>query len=96
MNRICLLRGWESLTSSEFMKFMKGDTILGDGARPEKLKEWPVEEIEEAKAVLDTCRCVYDRRSECVFIEEYALGYFEIDDDGDVYGGDFDFAKEEK
>ena len=95
LNTIRLLKGTASLTRSEMKKFEKGDTINGVDYEPEEIKRWSIEEKEEAKAELAKLKCSYNEYTEVTDIEEYALEYFEADEDGEFYeGSDFEFAEE--
>lgn len=95
-NTIILQRGWERLTSWEYKKFQKGDTIFGENSSPEELKRWSIEEKEEAKRELEKYRCKYKKKFDYWDIEEYALEYCDTDEEGEwLEGSDYDLAEEE-
>lgn len=94
LNTIRLLRGRERLNSFEYKKFNKGDAIMGDNRQPEELARWNISDKEKAQEELKKYRCSYTFNNDAAFIEEYALEYFESDEEGDfVQGSDFDFAE---
>lgn len=94
-NRIRLLKGTERLTASEMKKFTKLDTILGCDSCPETIKEWNIDQMEEAKAELAKHKSSYERCNELYYIEEYALEVFEADEDGElIEGSDYYHAEE--
>lgn len=94
MNTIRLLHGECRATNEELKKFQKGDTIWGNDTSPEELKRWKIEEAEEAKEELSKFCCKSVRYNEYLTdIEEYALEYFEADENGEfIEGSDFDLA----
>ncbi len=95
-NTIILMRGFAQLTSNEYKKFKKYDTILGNDSCPEELRRWKLtsEGEAEAKKELAKYRCTYKRINQIFYIEEYALEYCECDEDGDfISGSDMDFAE---
>jgi hypothetical protein len=93
-NTIILKKGYANLTSREYKRFSKGDTIFGIDSNPEELQRWSIEQEQDAKAELAKHNCTYS--SGYVWdIEEYALEYCECDEDGEfVEGSDFDLARE--
>lgn len=94
-NTIRLLKGYECLTKKDYKNFEKGDTICGLNREPEELKRCPVDQKEEALKELAMYRCKYRKLAELVEITEFALEFFEADEDGDfVSGSDFELAKE--
>lgn len=94
-NTIRLLEGSENLTIKEYEKFSKGNTIFGADSDPKELKRWPISEKEEAIEELKKHHCEYDVRADMVFISEFALEFFEVDEDGEfISGSDFDLAEE--
>lgn len=95
LNTIRLLKGTASLTRVEIKKFEKGDTIWGNDSDPEELQRWSIDQKEEAKEELAKFNCTYENFGEVTDIEEYALEYFEADEDGEFYeGSDYDLAEE--
>ena len=91
MNTIRLLHNDAILTKTELKKFKKGDLIWGDDQNPEPLKTWPIEDEDEALEELKRHNCSYDDN----MIEEWALEYYETNEDGEfIEGSDFKFAKE--
>ena len=91
-NTIILRHGYKRLTSSEFKKFKKGDTIWGEDSDPEELQRWNINQKEDAELELSKYRCEYNDGWN---IEEYALEYCECDEDGDfVWGSDYQLAEE--
>lgn len=97
-NTIRLLKGEAELTKREFEAFTKGDTIWGADREPEELKRWSIEQEQEAKEELKKYCCTYNRYNENLTdIEEYALEYFEADEDGEfISGSDYDLAEEKE
>lgn len=95
-NTITLLHGWERLLNkTEMPKFRKGDTIWGNDNDPEELKRWPIEEMSTAFEELEKYRCSYDTWGHDTVINEYALCFFEADEEGDfVQGCDYWTAEE--
>jgi len=94
LNMIRLLYGECRATNEELKKFQKGDTIWGNDTSPEELKRWKIEEAEEAKEELSKFCCKSVRYNEYLTdIKEYALEYFEADENGEfIEGSDFDLA----
>ena len=95
-NTIILLRGSARYTNSEYKKFEKGDTIWGNDSDPEELQRWSIDQKEEAQKELSSYSSHYLRYNEhLISVEEYALEYCEVDEDGDfVCGSDYDLAEE--
>lgn len=92
-NTIRLLKGSERLNNRNYENFSKGDSIFGDFAEPEEIKRWSMDQEEEAKETLKKYRCEYEKARELWYITEYALEYFEADEDGEfVSGSDYDLA----
>lgn len=97
VNAIRLLRGYRSITVRGDEMPEIGCTIYEDGTDPEELNRWVIEDKENATRELEKYRCSYQKGSGVVFAEEYALEFFEADEDGDfVRGSDFDFAEIEE
>lgn len=95
-NTIRLLKGEAELTKREFETFTKGDTIWGADREPEELKRWSIEQAEEARAELAKYKSIYQKNTEDYSIKEYALEYFETDEQGEfVNGSEYDLAEEE-
>lgn len=95
-NTIRLLKGSRSLTNSEIKRFEKGDTIWGNDTDPEELKRWSIDEKAAAMEELKKNRCSYEKHNEYLTdIEEYALEFFEADEDGEfASGSDYELAEE--
>lgn len=94
-NKIRLLKGEASLTKREMEKFTKGETIMGINAEVMQLKKWDIGKEEEARKELSEHRCEYDEWADGIDIEEYALEFYEEDEDGDfLSGSDFILAEE--
>lgn len=97
INAIRLLRGYRSITVKGDEMPEIGCTIYEDGTDPEELNRWVIEDKKDAMEELAKYRCSYRKGSGVVFVEEYALEFFEADEDGDfVMGSDFDFAEIEE
>lgn len=95
MNTIRLLKGYTTLTENEYKKFSKGDTIFGIDSDPKEIKRWSIEQEQEAKEELAKHACIYQKNTETLSIEEYALEYCECDEEGAfVQGSDYDLAEE--
>lgn len=96
MKVIRLVKGYARLTSSEFSKFEKGDTIWGDGSNPEELNRWIAEDEAEALKALEAVRCSYSNyNSQLMEVVEFALEYFTTDEDGEFLdGSDYQMADE--
>lgn len=94
LDMIRLLHGECRVTNEELKKFKKGDTIWGNDTDPEELKRWTIEEKEEAEEEIAKFCCKSVRYNEYLTdIEEYALEYFEADENGEfVEGSNFDLA----
>lgn len=90
-NTINLIKGEERYTEKEWRGFQKGGTLWGtDCVEPEVLKSWPIEKEAEAKAELAKYRCEYYDG----WAIEYALEYFEANEDGEfVEGSDYELAE---
>lgn len=83
LNMIRLLYGECRATNEELKKFQKGGTIWGNDTDPEELKRWTIEEKEEAEEEIAKFCCKSVRYNEYLTdIEEYALEYFEADENG--------------
>lgn len=96
-NTIRLLRGSRNITVKGDEMPEIGCAIYEDGTDPEELNRWVIEDKEDALKELTKYRCSYQKGSGVVFAEEYALEFFEADEDGDfVQGSDFDFAEIEE
>lgn len=100
-NTVRLLRGEAFLKESEYQKFKKGDTIWGNDSDPDILNVWNISEdkeanIQKAKDTLASYQCSYRKTIEGYAIYEYALEYYDSDEDGDFLdGADFDLAEEQ-
>lgn len=94
LNMVRLLKGERRANNEEMKEFKKGDTIWGNDTDPEELKRWKIEEKEEAEEEIAKFCCKSVRYNEYLTdIEEYALEYFEADENGEfVEGSDFDLA----
>lgn len=94
-NAIRLIKGYRRLTNTEFKKFEKGDAIWGDSASVEEIKSWSIEQEEEAKEELKRYNCNYSKFNEqLIEVEEYALEYFEANEDGEFLdGSDYQMAE---
>ena len=96
-NAIRLLKGETSLTKKEFEKFEKGGTIWGVDTEAAEVERWSIDQKEAAEAALKKCKCNYHNYAELIDIKEYALEYFECDEDGEfVSGSDYYLADEEQ
>lgn len=94
-NTIRLLSGCAQLTQKEYADFSKGDTILGIDSDAKELQRWSAEQKEAAREELKKYRCEYIKTGETISITEYALEYFDADENGEfISGSDFDLAKE--
>ena len=98
INTIILKKGeFTRQTKTEFNKFNKYDTIIGENSDPEELMRWGIEQEDEAKAELAKYRCEYEWSNNLFYATEYALEYCECNEDGEfVQGSDFDFAEEKE
>ena len=96
MKIIRLVKGYARLTNSEYKKFEKGSTIWGDGSNPEEINRWMAEDEAEAIKALEAVRCRYEAyNSQLMEVEEYALEYFVVDEDGEfIDGSDYQIAEE--
>lgn len=95
-NTIQLLCGEATLTKSEYAKFSKGDTILGDWSAPEVLDTFSFDDKQKALDALAQYKCKYSEGTDLCRITEYALEYFVADEDGEfVSGSDFQIADED-
>lgn len=92
-NTIIMLKGESVLTYREMREFQKGDTIWGVDRVPQEVRRWEIGEEKAARAALAEKRCSY--LDGC--IEEYALQYCDVDENGEfVAGADYDLAEEEE
>ena len=94
-NTIILLRGERAVTEREFKKLETYSTILGDLNDPEELMRWSADDEESARAELSKRKCSYNFGNlNYILIEEYALKFCELDEDGEDVGNiDYDFAE---
>lgn len=89
-NRVRLIRGERCV---KMHKFFKGCSIFGDWTDPKTIQEWPIEEVEAAKAELKKYKCSYRMRRKYIDVTEYGLEYYDVDEDGDfLIGSDYDLA----
>lgn len=94
-NTIILEKGEERLTSNEYKKFEKGDTIWGNDNAPKEIKRWSINQKEEAIKELEKYNCSYKKYNQSIIIEEYALNYCNCDENGEMWeGSDYDLAEE--
>ena len=99
MNTIRLLHNEARLNRRfELKDFRKGDLIWGNDENPEELGRWNASDEDAAKAELAKYRCSYDPyHDQLAYIEEYALEWFESDEDGEfLFGSDFELAQGEE
>ncbi len=95
-NTIRLLYGEEILTKKEYKNFEKGNTIFGIDSNPKEIKRWKIEDEEKAIKTLKRLKCSYEKGIEDYYIEEYALEFFESDEEGEfIIGSDFMMAEED-
>lgn len=97
-NAILLLKGEDRFARSEWNKVdeKEGSTIWQDGANPQELKRWGMEQKKEALEEFEKCKCQYVEPTGDFpgYIKEFALEYCECDDDGEfVQGSDYDLAE---
>lgn len=93
--KIRLLKGSKRLTMSELKDFKRGDTIYGLDSNPEELDHWDIEDKANALEELKKYKCSYVNSYNLHDIEEYALEYFVVDEDGKfLSGSDFELAEE--
>lgn len=91
-NTIRLLRGEECLTAKEYAKYKRGDSIWGIDSDPDELLRFSIEQEEDAQEALRAYKCALYNGIDTVHIVEYALEYFEADEDGEfIQGSDFDY-----
>ena len=95
-NTIRLLKGKAFLTTREYKNFEPGDTIWGNDSDAEEISRWNEDEKEKALDALKKYKCSYQELNGMYDIEEYALEYFDSDEDGEfVAGSDYDIAETE-
>lgn len=95
-NTIRLLKGTAFLTTREYKNFEPGDTIWGNDSDAEEISRWNEDEKEKALDALKKYKCSYQELNGMYDIEEYALEYFDSDEDGEfVAGSDYDIAETE-
>lgn len=93
-NTIRLLKGTEYLNTREYKKFNPGDTIWGIDSDAEEISRWRYSEKEKALEALKNYKCSYKEVNGTYDIEEYALEYFNVNEDGEfVDGSDYDLAE---
>lgn len=94
-NAIRLIKGERFLAKREWEKFEKGDTVFGIDIDPVELKKWTIDQKEEAQEELSKYRCEYWKTGDTYNVREYALEYFEEDEDGEFEcGSDYNLAEE--
>lgn len=92
-NKIELVKAESSYTRANFKNYSKGDLILGDDTMYEGILKWDISQKEEAEKALAEVRCRIVEGPELYYITEYALQYFEEDEDSNfIQGCDYDFA----
>ncbi|MDO5564932.1 MAG: hypothetical protein Q4F88_06870 [Eubacteriales bacterium] len=97
IQKIILVKGFANLTKREYTKFKKGDTIYGNDSEPKELQRWNETDENDALKELEKYHCVYDTRNSDGFttIQEYALEWFDCDDDGEfISSSGYKFADE--
>ncbi len=95
-NTIQLVKGEECLTREEFEILGEGDSIYGNWSSPKRLAVFSGKDQEAARKELSKYNCHYTFRSMdgLVYVEEYALEYCNLDEDGEfVDGSDYDLAE---
>jgi len=96
-NTIRLVKGTAFLTGREYKKFTPGDTIWGDNSEWEEVACWSISDKKCALEELGKCKNVYRQNNGNWDITEYALEYFESDENGEfVSGSDYNLAEEEE
>lgn len=96
-NTIRLIKGTETLTSREYKKFTPGDTIWGIDSEWEELARWNIDDEKRAQEELKKYKCCYNQSGETWDIVEYALEYFEGDEEGEfISGSDYYIANKEE
>ena len=91
---IRLIKGTAFLTGREYKKFTPGDTVWGNNSEWEEIARWNISDEEKAQAELKKYRCSYLGSNGTWDITEYAIEYFEGDEEGEfVSGSDYYIAK---
>lgn len=92
---IRLIKGTAFLTDREYRKFTPGDTVWGNNSEWEEITRWNITDEESAQEELRKYRCSYSGSNGAWDITEYALEYFEADEEGEfISGSDYYIAKE--
>lgn len=96
-NTIILLNGEADLTIREMAAFTKGDTIFGNDSEPQEIARWCLADKKGAETALSKKRCTYTNGIDTtICIEEYALQFCTLDENGEfIAGADYDLAQEE-
>ena len=95
-NTIRLLKGTAFLTVKEYKNFEPGNTIYGIDSDAEEIFRWNSNEKEKALDTLKTYKCKYQESNGNYNIEEYALEYFDSNEDGEfILGSDYYIAEKE-
>lgn len=69
---------------------------MGNDSDAEEISRWNEDEKEKALDALKKYKCSYQELNGMYDIEEYALEYFDSDEDGEfVAGSDYDIAETE-
>lgn len=96
-NAIRLLKGESSLTKKEFEKFEKGGTIWGVDTEAAEVERWSIDQKEAAEAAFKKYKCSYRNYIDLTDVVEYALEYFECDEEGEfIAGSDYYLADAEQ
>lgn len=92
-NTIRLLHNRVNMTTNEYKEFEHGDTIFGVG-NPEVLAKWVIDDIDDAKEELERHYCSAIGGDKYTEVEEYALEYCDMDENGEFEcGSDYDLAE---
>lgn len=93
-NTVRLLKGHEFVKNGELETFVEGSTIFDDGVDAIELKRWDIDDVEDARDALDALSCEADTGEQLTEITEYALEFFNSDDDGEfISGSDYSLAE---
>ena len=86
-------KGTAYISSIEYTKFHKGDTLWGSNSNAKEIKRWSIEQEKDAIKELTNYHCEYRKMIASYFITEYALEFCECNDEGEfIQGSDYKLA----
>lgn len=93
-NKIVLLEGISFLTDREYKNFTPGDAIFGINSNAKVLKKWDYSKKEKAYEELAKYKNEYHHNINTWDITEYALEFYEEDEEEEfISGSDYELAE---